>query len=114
MASLTTGQSLAQFAGLPGKVTAQGLGVATTHSASPSASSAFVLKIGLCPSFRTLKRASSGARDGIWIASPGEQTNSDGESSSSGCQRLRVFAVDLKEARCTQGGSRHFPLGDFR
>ena len=48
-----------------------------------SASSAFVLKIGLCPSFRTLKRASSGARDGIWIASPGEQTNSDGESSSS-------------------------------
>ena len=33
MASLTTGQFLAQFAGLPGKVTAQGLGVATIHSA---------------------------------------------------------------------------------
>ena len=33
MASLTTGQSLAQFAGLPGKLTAQGLGVATVHSA---------------------------------------------------------------------------------
>jgi len=33
MASLTTGQFLAQFAGLPGKATAQGLGVATIHSA---------------------------------------------------------------------------------
>ena len=33
MASLTTGQFLAQFAGLPGKLTAQGLGVATIHSA---------------------------------------------------------------------------------
>ena len=33
MASLTAGQFLAQFAGLPGKVTAQGLGVATIHSA---------------------------------------------------------------------------------
>ena len=33
MASLTTGQFLTQFAGLPGKLTAQGLGVATVHSA---------------------------------------------------------------------------------
>ena len=33
MAGLTTGQFLAQFVGLPGKITAQGLGVATIHSA---------------------------------------------------------------------------------
>ena len=33
MASLATGQFLAQFAGLPGEITAQGPGVATIHSA---------------------------------------------------------------------------------
>ena len=33
MAGLATGQLLAQFAGLPGEMAAQGLGVATIHSA---------------------------------------------------------------------------------